>query len=105
MRPAAPVLFSTTNGCPSALVSPAATARAPASIGPPALYATMILTGLSGYSCAAALETAAKSAHSTRRRRRGRVHAAAATRTGAGDSGEYMLSLQNNMDWFRRSFA
>jgi hypothetical protein len=48
MVPAAPGLFSTTTGCPSASCSAGATMRAVTSTFPPGAKGTMILTGLAG---------------------------------------------------------
>ncbi|KAG1272128.1 hypothetical protein G6F64_015546 [Rhizopus arrhizus] len=48
MLPPAPGLFSTTNGCPSFLDSELDMLRVSVSVVPPAVNATMTLTGLSG---------------------------------------------------------
>src|SRR5262245_41374454 len=54
MVPPAPPTFSTTTCCPSVRLMESATRRATVSVGPPAAAGTTIVTGLSGYDCAAA---------------------------------------------------
>src|SRR5688572_7285568 len=54
MVPAAPGLFSTTTGCPSASCKAGAMSRAVTSTFPPAEKGTMMRIGLEGKACAAA---------------------------------------------------
>src|SRR5688572_21866721 len=54
MLPPAPVLFSTTTGCPHASLSFCPSRRATTSVVPPAANGTTIFTGFDGNACAAA---------------------------------------------------
>src|SRR6266851_6930001 len=56
MLPPAPVVFSTTTVCPSALPMRCAMIRPSVSVGPPAENGTTIVTACAGYTCAEAVE-------------------------------------------------
>src|SRR5215204_7181020 len=66
MLPPAPVLFSTTNCCPSSSPILAPMTRATMSVGPPAANDTMMRTGFDGYASSALAQVEASSMAITR---------------------------------------